>query len=277
MRVEIHDAPAPFEAAARGFLECNQAHNTLLLSSLERSSGAPAGTWWSAIASRADRSLACALRDRSAALLSSGPELASKGFGRLLSAEDWLESIVGPEPMATACAAGLGRSVRIHTVMPLMQLTTAARPPAAAPAGTMRIAVASDFDLLLDWSEAFRIEVRLIDTPESIREALRGRIERQEIHLWIDESGVPVSFAGCRQIRPSAARVAPVYTPPSLRGRGYAHALVAGICGELQARGAKAIFLFTDATNPTSNALYARIGFATVGRHLHLIAERVGD
>ncbi len=277
MRVEIHDAPAPFEAAALGFLECDQAHNTLLLSTLARPSGAPAGTWWSAIASRKGRSLACALRDRGAVLLSSGLEDAAKGFGRLLSAEDWLESIVGPEPMATACAAGLGRPVRTHAVLPLMQLTTAAIPPAAAPAGSMRIAGDWDFDLLLDWSEAFRIEVRLIDTPESIREALRGRIERQEVHLWVDESGTPVSFAGCRQIRPSAARVAPVYTPPSLRGRGYAHALVAGICGELQARGAQAIFLFTDATNPTSNALYTRIGFATLGRHLHLITERAAD
>lgn len=274
MRVEIHDAPAPFEATARGFLECNQAHNTLLLSTLARPSGAPAGAWWSAIASRKGRSLACALRDRGAALLSSGAEDAARGLGRLLSAEDWLESIVGPEPMATACAAGLGRPVRTHAVMPLMQLKTAPMPPAAAPAGSMRMAEASDFDLLLDWSEAFRIEARLIDAPESIREALRGRIERQEVHLWVDESGTPVSFAGCRLIRPSAARVAPVYTPPSLRGRGYAHSLVAGICSDLQARGAQAIFLFTDATNPTSNALYARIGFATVGRHLHLIAER---
>jgi ribosomal protein S18 acetylase RimI-like enzyme len=277
MRVEIHDAPAPFEAAARGFLECDQAHNTLLLSTLERSSGAPAAAWWSAIASRKGRSLACALRDRRAALLSSGAEDAARGFGRLLSAEDWLESIVGPEPMATACAAELGRPVRTHAVLPLMQLTRAAIPPAARPAGTMRIAGNSEFDLLLEWSEAFRTEARLIDTPESIHEALRSRIERQQVHLWVDESGAPVSFAGWRQIRPSAARVAPVYTPPSLRGRGYAHALVAGICGELQARGAQAIFLFTDATNPTSNALYARIGFATVGRHLHLIAERGAD
>jgi predicted GNAT family acetyltransferase len=278
MRVVIHDAPGPFETAARGFLECDQARNTLLLSALAKGPVAlAAAAWWSAIASRADRSLACALRDRAAVLLSSGSEDAARGLGRLLSAEGWLESIVGPEPMATACAEGLGRPVRIHAVMPLMQLTTTPRPPTAAPPGAKRLADVSDFDLLLDWSEAFRVEARLIDTPESIRESLRGRIERREIHLWIDETGMPVSFAGCRQIRPSAARVAPVYTPPPLRGRGYAHALVAGICGDLQARGAQAIFLFTDATNPTSNALYARIGFATVGRHLHLVAEKKAD
>jgi predicted GNAT family acetyltransferase len=276
MRVEIHDAQAPFEAAARGFLECDQAGNTLLLSTLARETNSPSAAWWSAIASRTDATLACALRDRSAVLLSSGEEDAASGFGRLLRAEDWLESIVGPEPMATACAEGLGRPVRIHVVLPLMRLTTEAKPPVAVPTGAVRIADAADFDLLLDWSEAFRIEAHLIDTPESIRESLRGRIERREIHLWVD-SGKPVSFAGCRQIPPSAARVAPVYTPPLFRGRGYAHALVAGICADLQARGSQAIFLFTDATNPTSNALYERIGFAKVGRHLHLIAERTAN
>jgi predicted GNAT family acetyltransferase len=277
MRVEIHDAPAPFEAAARDFLECDEAGNTLLLSTLARETKSPPAAWWSAIASRTDGTLACALRDRSAVLLSSGEQEAANGFGRLLRAEDWLESIVGPERMATACAEGLGRQVRIHVVLPLMQLASTPRPPACTPPGAQRVAGASDFDLLLDWSEAFRVEARLIDTPESIRESLRSRIERQELHLWVDGSGTPVSFAGCRQIRPSAGRVAPVYTPPQLRGRGYAHALVASICAHLQARGAQAIFLFTDATNPTSNALYARIGFSTVGRHLHLVAERTAD
>jgi predicted GNAT family acetyltransferase len=274
MRVEIHDTQAPFEATARGFLERDQAGNTLLLSALAKQSNSPAAAWWSAFASRTDKALACALRDRAAVFVSAGSESAAHEVGLLLRAEDWLESIVGPERTATACAEGLGRPVRIHAVMPLMQLASTPRPPSAAPPGAMRVADAADLDLLLEWGDAFRIEARLIDTPESIRESLRGRIERQELHLWVDEAGTPVSFAGCRPVWPSAARVAPVYTPPPLRGRGYAHALVAAVCGELRARRVQAIFLFTDATNPTSNALYARIGFATVGRHLHLIVER---
>jgi RimJ/RimL family protein N-acetyltransferase len=274
MRVAIHDAQSAFEAEARGFLEADQANNTLLLAALAKAPNPQRPPWWSASVRRDGRMLACALRDRSAAFMSAGSESAAREIGRLLSIEDWLQSIVGPEPMATACADGLGLPVRIHVVLPLMRLAAPPRGPAAAPAGDRRVAETSDFDLLLDWSEAFRVEARLIDTPESIREALRGRIERREISLWIDGAGAAVSFAGSRPIPPGGGRVGPVYTPPPLRGRGYAQALVAAICGDLQARGSPVIFLFTDATNPTSNALYARIGFAPVGRHLHLIAER---
>src|SRR5512134_211579 len=97
MRVEIHDAPASFEGAARGFLERDQARNTLLLSALARKSSPPPAAWWSAFASRKDEALACALRDRAAVFLSAGSEDAAHGFGILLRAEGWLESIVGPE------------------------------------------------------------------------------------------------------------------------------------------------------------------------------------
>lgn len=277
MLVQIHDAAALFEAAALGFLERDQANNTLLLSALARQTKLPPGPWWSAVARSTDRTLACALRDRSAALLSAGSEDAANGFGRLLRAEDWLESIVGSEPMANACAQGFGRPVRIQFVLLLMQLMSAPRPPIALPSGRKRVADPADLDLLFDWGEAFRIEARLTDTPESVRESLRRRVERQEIHLWVDGTGTPVSFAGCLEIRPSAARVGPVFTPLRLRGRGYAHALVATTCIDVQAGGVQAIFLFTDATNPTSNALYERIGFAKVGRHLHLVAERRSD
>lgn len=274
MRVAIHDARAPFEAAARGFLERDQANNTMLLSTLARQPADSGTAWWSALASGPKGMLACALRDGTSVLLSAGVEAAAREFGRLLRAEDWLGSIAGPEPMATACAEGLGLPVRIHVVLPLMALTTQPQAPASAPPGAMRVAEAADLDLLAEWSEAFRVEARLFDSPESVQETLRSKIERREIHLWIDAAGAPACFAGCRPIPPSGGRVAPVYTPPSLRGRGYAHALVAEICRNLQADGAQVIFLFTDATNPTSNALYARIGFAPVGRHLHLVAER---
>ena len=56
-----------------------------------------------------------------------------------------------------------------------------------------------------------------------------------------------------------------MYTPPGLRGQGY------GFPGDLQevsqaARdaGASQVLLFTDLANPTSNALYQRLGYEPV-------------
>ena len=65
-----------------------------------------------------------------------------------------------------------------------------------------------------------------------------------------------------------------MYTRPAQRGRGIGAAMVATLSRQLLAAGARCVFLFADAGNPTSNALYRRIGFVPVGRHLHL---RAGD
>jgi predicted GNAT family acetyltransferase len=55
-----------------------------------------------------------------------------------------------------------------------------------------------------------------------------------------------------------------VYTPPELRGRGYASALTAALTGTLLDGGRRCCFLFTDLANPTSNRLYERIGYERV-------------
>jgi predicted GNAT family acetyltransferase len=54
-----------------------------------------------------------------------------------------------------------------------------------------------------------------------------------------------------------------VYTPPACRGRGYASALVAELSQRVLGRGERVI-LYTDLDNPTSNAIYQRIGYVAV-------------
>jgi predicted GNAT family acetyltransferase len=56
-------------------------------------------------------------------------------------------------------------------------------------------------------------------------------------------------------------RVAPVYTPKQLRGRGYAGAVTAAVSQAALDAGAAEVSLFTDLANPTSNALYQRLGY----------------
>jgi predicted GNAT family acetyltransferase len=55
-----------------------------------------------------------------------------------------------------------------------------------------------------------------------------------------------------------------VYTPPEQRGRGFATACVARLSARLLAEGRRQCVLFTDLANPTSNAIYARIGYRGV-------------
>ena len=80
--------------------------------------------------------------------------------------------------------------------------------------------------------------------------------------VWDD--GGPVSLAAYGNPTPSGIRVGPVYTPPELRGRGYATSLVAELTAERLAAGSAFCFLITDLSNPTSNVIYARIGYEPV-------------
>ena len=71
-------------------------------------------------------------------------------------------------------------------------------------------------------------------------------------------------MAGCGGPTPHGLRVAPVYTPPEHRGRGYASACVAALSQLLLDSGRRYCFLFTDRSNPTSNHIYEAIGFEAV-------------
>ena len=81
--------------------------------------------------------------------------------------------------------------------------------------------------------------------------------------LW-EDGGEAVSVSGWGGPTPNGIRIGPVYTPPALRGRGYATALVAELSQALLDEGRSFCFLFTDLANPTSNAIYERIGYVRV-------------
>lgn len=55
-----------------------------------------------------------------------------------------------------------------------------------------------------------------------------------------------------------------MYTPPELRGRGSASALVAAANQAQLDAGRRFCFLFTDLANPTSNKIYRDIGYEPV-------------
>ena len=125
--------------------------------------------------------------------------------------------------------------------------------------GASRIAQESELRVLVDAQRAFVAEVGLSDPPARIRASLLRRVARGEIRVWDDQG--PAAYAGFIEAAPALARIAPVYTWPARRRRGYGTALVAALSRELMAQGKERLFLTTDAANPTPNAMYARIGF----------------
>src|SRR5262249_47398572 len=91
--------------------------------------------------------------------------------------------------------------------------------------------------------------------------------------FW-EKDGEPVSVAGIVRRTRNTVAIAGVYTPPALRGRGYAGSVTATIAGEIVASG-KTATLFTDLRNPASNRCYARIGFKPIADGMHIFRTGV--
>jgi uncharacterized protein len=144
-------------------------------------------------------------------------------------------------------------------------------PPPTVP-GSARVATAADRELLLRWWIAFGDEVLHEGSPgrDGAEEAVEHKLSApgNGFLLW-DDGGDTVSLAGWGGPTPNGIRIGPVYTPPELRERGHATALTAELSqqlldGRLFAGGRRFCFLYTDLSNPTSNAIYVRIGYRRV-------------
>ncbi|MEB3293724.1 MAG: GNAT family N-acetyltransferase [Synechococcales bacterium] len=141
----------------------------------------------------------------------------------------------------------------------IYQLTQVEPVPRAK--GYLRPVIPSDRPLLLEWFAAFNAETDLVSDGE-IERRVDVELKRQSTYLW--EDSVPVSMVGGRQFSSTSARIAPVYTPPEHRRKGYAMAGVAALSQQLLDQGCDRCFLFTDLANPTSNSIYQQIGYRPV-------------
>jgi RimJ/RimL family protein N-acetyltransferase len=141
------------------------------------------------------------------------------------------------------------------------------RPHYPGAAGFARPVKAEDSAIFIDWMTAFRREAVPHDPPPAVVE-LERMAGRGDYLFWID-NGQPVSMAGIvRRLKTSAA-ITGVYTPPELRGRGYAGSVTAATVERIYAEGRTIACLYTDLRNPFSNRCYAKIGFRPLCTSLH--------
>ena len=161
------------------------------------------------------------------------------------------------EPFAEAWEAA-GARAQIGRDMRAFELRRVIRP--RAPGGRARSATADDAEVLIRWAIAFGDDIGETVTVEDA-ERMVGRLLRLgDLLLW-EVGDEPVSMAAVMRRTPLSSTVALVYTPPHLRGRGYASAVVAQLSQRELDRGAEWCSLFTDLANPTSNHIYAELGY----------------
>lgn len=126
--------------------------------------------------------------------------------------------------------------------------------------GRPRPATQGDVELVAAWLEAFRDEAQPHAPMSDWRGVAEQRIRAGQFELWEDEQQ-PVSVAGFSNAVAGVSRVGPVYTPPAQRRRGYGVAVTAQATTAALSAGAKHVVLYTDLSNPTSNAIYQTIGY----------------
>jgi predicted GNAT family acetyltransferase len=260
------DSVDEFLEAAGGFLRSRPVENTLLLSISgtiqirgSRAFGADAAIFgWST-----DGDGAFLQTPPHPLLLSEMPAGRAAELAELLVKRP-LPGVNGLTADAEAFAArwqeltGAGAQPAMRTR--LFRLATLIPPP--APPGSARVAGPADRDLLVDWFDEFQRVVHG-GVQEDSAPIVDDKMSHGGLTVW-EAGGQVVSMAGVTRKEAGAVRVAPVYTPPELRGRGYGAAVTAAVTRSALDAGADDVVLFTDVTNPTSNALYERLGYRPI-------------
>ena len=169
------------------------------------------------------------------------------------------------EAFAAEWVAVTGGSARPRLQMRILECVRL-DPPADVP-GAARAVRAEELTELAAWVDAFADELALRESAHDLEGMRAGA------RWWVDRDE-RVSLAVHREPSRGVARVGPVYTPRQHRRRGYAAAVTAAVTRAAYDAGADRVVLYTDAANPTSNAVYERIGYRAVAEAVELDLAR---
>lgn len=125
-----------------------------------------------------------------------------------------------------------------------------------------------ELDRLASWQTAYHIEILGARDGPELRERVRASLlEMNEAgtHWVLEVDGAPVAYSAFNAVLPDCVQVGGVYTPPELRGRGYARAVVAGSLLDARAGGASRSVLFTGDENRAAQTAYRALGYRRTG------------
>ena len=261
-----HAGPGDFLQRAESWLLASEAEHNLHLSLayVRRDAGATGADVLFGTVEQDGDLVGCVIRTppRKVLITSMPPEAAPDIVGPVAELYDEIPAVLGPADSAVAVASAwtalkgggweTGMQQRIYR---LDQVE-----PVRPVPGAMRLATMDDLELLTDWGTGFARDAG--HAFLLAREQVNRMIERQDLHIWQDES--PASMAVAQGATPNGCRIGYVYTPPELRGRGYASALVARLSQRMLDSGMTFCVLYTDLGNPTPNAIYQRIGYNAI-------------
>lgn len=268
--VSVIEDVAEFAALAAPVLATDPARHTITLTLLDavHRGGAPVERML--VAREAGRVVGASLRSPGrTVLVEAMPVRFAPALAEVLARVDENGSggVTGPvaaaEVFAGAIAAHTGERIEVSTRSRLFRL--AGLVPPAGVTGRARLAEEGDVALLGAWRQAFAVEAHEGAGPlDDEQKAVRGSLRLGSGEVVWEVDGLTVSQASARPVLAGMSRIGPVYTPPEHRRHGYAAAVTAAASRWALDAGAAQVLLFTDLDNPTTNALYPRIGYRPV-------------
>lgn len=181
--------------------------------------------------------------------------------------------VIGPwrQVVAARDVLGADRSVRSESreilyALELEQLIM----PAPLVSGVVRCrrSSAEELTLLAEWRAAYRIETMSEKPGSKLAEESRRDIEALHAELRgfvLERDRIPVAYSAFNAVLPDVVQVGGVWTPPALRGRGYARAVVAGSLMLAREQGVTRAILFTGEDNVRAQRAYVALGFQPMG------------
>jgi predicted GNAT family acetyltransferase len=128
------------------------------------------------------------------------------------------------------------------------------------PGGAYRDATTADAGVLVPWTVAMGDDIEEPIGEDAARASVERLTGNGDFAVWERDDAI-VSMAAVVRRTPRSSSIAFVYTPPDMRGRGYASAVVAALSKRELDHGAHWCSLFTDLANPTSNHIYTALGY----------------
>lgn len=174
-----------------------------------------------------------------------------------------LDGVVGEQSIAKAFSKYYGKDQIAETGLLVHQLHSLN--PIKFAHGEIIVATQDHFNFVCGWTHKFERDA-LIDPPKSKEEIARSTqrwIDAGQIFFWVIDE-VIVSMAAIVRTTAHVGIVGLVYTPASLRGNGFATALVHAVSETILKQGYASCGLFTEKSNPTSNKIYHRIGYVPI-------------
>ncbi|CAF1228110.1 unnamed protein product [Adineta ricciae] len=137
----------------------------------------------------------------------------------------------------------------------------------------LELASMQDLSLLTTWIKNFQIDAGLLPlwSDEKIQATTADRIQKKLVFvLVINDERQFVSMAAIVRETDNLSFIGWVYTPPDLRNKGFASAVVYKLTDLILNTRQRHCALFTDEANPTSNKIYRNIGYEPVAEYLDI-------